>query len=299
MGNGKYGDALVLTRAGVGQELVTRVQRLVLKRLGEIAASICAPIEAEQLTPGKLLRTRLAARLLQESDETAGTMGIVEACAATEMVHTASLCHDDVIDNGLLRRGKPAFWRTAGARGAILVGDLLLCEAMRMLLPAVDGSFVTNFIAKVSEAVSAETEQELMLRGGRTDVSTCLRLARSKTGPLFALTAGISRWHDEDIRPALEEAGYRIGTAYQIADDVLDTSGRETEAGKTLGTDMRRRKITLPATSPEGKALSRDLVVELLESSLEVLDEWPQEKEAVAEFLEHDLRPVIDFFVTE
>lgn len=288
-------DAGVMPDAG--REFTRRVRQLVVDRLAQIAASLNVSVDVEQLAPGKLLRTRLAARLFEDTSDDDTAAAAVAACAATELVHSASLCHDDVIDSGLVRRGKPAFWRTRGVRGAILVGDLLLCESMDLLIPAVDADYVANFVAKVSETVRAETEQELTTRGRCPDEETCLRLARYKTGPLFALTAGISRWHDVKLRLALEEAGYMIGTAYQLADDILDMSGREKEAGKTLGTDMKRLKATLPAAWPDGQGRARDHIVELLRSTPIVLNEWPKERDAVTRFLENDLEPAIDSFV--
>jgi geranylgeranyl pyrophosphate synthase len=142
----------------------------------------------ERLAGGKMLRTRLAGRI-RECAGAADPDALAEVCTAAELVHSASLCHDDVVDGSEMRRGGPSLWTEVGRTGAILVGDLLFAEAVRMVRAAGDGKFVADFADKMKETSAAEAEQELVWRGKKPDEETHIRLARGKTGPLFAFTA--------------------------------------------------------------------------------------------------------------
>ena len=154
---------------GTAADFVSRVRRLIADRTQKIASSLGIGGERAQLLSGKMLRTRLAARLADCDSLQANRLTLERACAATEMVHTASLCHDDVIDNSLIRRARPAFWRSTGSSKAVLVGDLLLCEAVDLLLDTEDGRYVGAFVAKVREVCTAEAEHEIKLRGEQVD----------------------------------------------------------------------------------------------------------------------------------
>ena len=250
---------------------VPAVRRLIERRLAEVAGSLLRAEGLRQLMPGKMLRTRLAARLAESCASGPGPEVMERACAATEMVHTATLCHDDVIDGALIRRGRPTLWRETGPSCAVLVGDILLCEAIDLVSGADGDRYVKTFVAKTREVCTAEAEQELLLRGGPLDVETCLRIARGKTGPLFAFAARVCAGEDTSFAAALEEVGYMVGTAYQIADDVVDVSGEEMVSGKTLGTDSKRGKFTLAHLPQGGRRLALEHVSSLCVSAAERL----------------------------
>jgi octaprenyl-diphosphate synthase len=197
------------------------------------------------------------------------------------------------MDNGVLRRARPTLWRQEGPSVAILVGDLLLCEAMGILADTERGRYVSTFVSKVREVCAAEAEHEISLRGKRLDRSTCLRLARGKTGPLFAFVGVVSGGDDADLSAALDEAGYRIGTAYQVFDDLVDIVGDEGEAKKTLGTDAVRRKFTMPQ-STDGQEAAIDCVKRLCRSAVERVSGWARVRTGIETYLEHDLGPVFD-----
>ena len=180
----------------------------------------------------------------------------MRACAAIELAHTASLCHDNVIDGGFLRRQQPTLWRVMGSTAAILVGDLLLCEAMDVLVNVQNGGLVEPFTVKLREVCAAELEQDLGSRGKVLEEAACLRLARGKSGPFFAFLGYVCGGAQPDLRAALEEAGYQVGTLYQMADDLLDVVGGAS-AGKTLGTDAKTRKFTVPQMAQKGPARAR------------------------------------------
>ncbi|MHC4718269.1 MAG: polyprenyl synthetase family protein [Planctomycetota bacterium] len=268
------------------------MRSLIIARVGEVGRSAAWKGGIEQLFPGKMLRTRLAARLFVGEASTIRRPALQAACAATEMVHTASLCHDDVVDNAVMRRALPALWRVSGPSAAILIGDLVLCEAMRLLLETDGGRYLGEFVAKVQEVVAAEAEQELLWRGRQPDESTCLRLARGKTGPLFAFVAQVCGYDDPELGGALDEAGYRIGTAYQLADDLLDVIGNEHAAGKTLGTDRKRSKSTLPQAGTQGSRRTSETIGRLCDSAVEILHPHPEAQRGLADFLASDLQPI-------
>lgn len=272
-----------------------RVRELITRRLDAVIRPTEMAVVLPQLVPGKMLRTRLASRLAGLSQTRGGSVVLEHTCAATEMVHTASLLHDDVIDRGLIRRSQPTVWRTTSPSIAVLVGDVLLCEAIALLARVEGGRYVEIFVDKVREVCRSEAEQELLCRGTPLDAATCLRLARGKTGPLFGFVGRVCGGENPTLALVLEEVGYRIGTAYQIADDLLDIIGEESVAGKTLGTDMTRGKFTL-AVARQGHSPDtlRPLVSNLCVSALRHVEPWPEAHEAVLTFLRHDLQGVFE-----
>lgn len=275
------------TASGTSTGLLKATRRVVAERLERIASATGVG-EVGDLLPGKMLRTRLAGRVAGSATLDA----LATACAATELVHTASLCHDDVIDNAVIRRARPTLWQVTSPSGAVLLGDLLLCEALDVLIDVPGTPHLKHFVAKVREVIEAETEQELLLRGRAVDEPTCLRLARTKTGPLFAFTAWAARDADAALAAALEEAGYRVGTAYQLADDLFDVVAAEQEAGKTLGTDQARGKFTLPQSPEGGVDATREHIRELCSSAVASLGDWPDRQTGLAQFITDDLLPV-------
>lgn len=124
------------------EDLVFQVRRLVEERVAALPLPLDGHIRTAQLVPGKMLRTRFAAWLAEYGLVTIGFRSLTCACAATEMAHTASLCHDDVIDGGLLRRHRSALWRVTSASAAVLIGDVLLGEAMEVLLDTEEGRYI-------------------------------------------------------------------------------------------------------------------------------------------------------------
>jgi len=274
-------------------EFLASVQEIIVARVGRLASSL-VDLDVSQMMPGKMLRSRLAGRLV------AGGMGedcwpdVAKLSAAIELAHTASLCHDDVIDNANVRRGLPSLWCVTGASGAVLIGDILLCEAIELVTATDGGRHLPGFLAKLKEVITAEAKGELMLRGMILDEPTCLDLARGKTGPLFAFVAGVCGREDRDLSTGLEETGYLIGTAYQLADDLLDRIGDEDMAGKTLGTDQRRGKFTLARDDRDGGAgdVLHLAVHRMFESAIQQLAGWARAEDAIRLYLTEDLQPL-------
>jgi geranylgeranyl pyrophosphate synthase len=258
--------------------------------------SLDSSLKGALLKPGKMLRSRLAAHISARLEFGNFPLNV---CCAVELVHAASLLHDDVVDHASVRRGKPALWKMLSTNSAILFGDLLLTEGLAILTRNGSYAYVHAFIAKVREVCMAEIRQELMLRGRPLNVQQCLEIARGKTGPLFALTAMACAPAGSDFSAALEKAGYCIGAAFQLADDLLDESGDEGVAGKTLGTDRLRSKFTLAQGYSAGRGALIEAIISLCNEARECVAPWPAAAEGIETYLQSDLMPVISMMAGE
>jgi len=169
--------------------------------------------------------------------------------ACVEFIHTATLLHDDVVDDSVLRRGSPTANALWGNQSSVLVGDFLFSRAFQLMVEV--GSL--KMLGILSEAAARIAEGEVLQLLTTNDTGTTedayLDVIMAKTAPLFAaacrvgaVMAGRSR-EEED---ALTSYGRNLGIAFQLVDDVLDYSAREATLGKTIGDDFREGKITLP-----------------------------------------------------
>lgn len=269
-------------------ELLKESQTLMASCLLETPLSFLSSESKGLLANGKMLRSRLAFRI----GPAAGTprQTLLHAATAAEMIHSASLLHDDVIDGGLVRRGAPAFWVERGVSGAILLGDMLLFKALDIVCQVEESRLTHALVLFTGHVCQAEAEQELIHRGRHTTWSDCVRIARFKTGSLFAFTALAAGGRDERLCAALQEAGYAVGTAYQLADDILDAKGRQEVADKTLGTDSARDKTTVMTSLQEGQEPAA-YVEDLCCSARDLLAEWPDVQAAWDLYMEMDLLP--------
>lgn len=169
--------------------------------------------------------------------------------AVVELIHTATLLHDDVVDASTLRRGRPTANETFGNPASVLVGDFLHTRSFQMMVEA--GSMRIMEILSEATNVIAEGEvlQLMNMHDASLDEEGYLRVIQSKTAKLFEASARLGAVLAEST-PAVEEAcatyGQALGTAFQIIDDVLDYDGDATEMGKNLGDDLREGKSTLP-----------------------------------------------------
>ncbi len=196
---------------------------------------------------GKRLRPLLV--LVAAGAEPAEPAGLVRAGAAVELVHSATLVHDDVLDAAPLRRGRPTVWASAGRSAATAAGDLLFAAAFAEL--STNGR--ADEVRALSRAGSALAMGELLQRedAWRADISQERYLHRCelKTARLFeaACTLGVLEAGFEPAGAELLAAfGRRIGLAFQLLDDVLDVSGPAERTGKHRGTDLLDGTVTLP-----------------------------------------------------
>jgi octaprenyl-diphosphate synthase len=175
--------------------------------------------------------------------------GHVRLAASVEFMHTATLLHDDVVDESDMRRGKIAARTVWGNEASVLVGDFLLGQAFKMMVEV--GSMPALEVLADAAAVIAEGEvmQLVTAHDVATSEDAYLAVIRAKTAALFAAAcevgAIVADRGDED-RAALSEYGLNLGLAFQLVDDALDYSGHQAELGKRVGDDFRDGKITLP-----------------------------------------------------
>lgn len=199
-------------------------------------------------TSGKRLRPALVFFSGWQGDDVVPEP-LVKLAAVIEMVHLATLVHDDIMDQAEMRRGKPAASRAFGPDTAVLLGDALLAQALHIA-----ASFPTTAVCR---HVSLSTRQvctgEIMQTLARPDTPRDLRYYRRvielKTAELFHVSCRLGA-HLSDGGPEFEAAagtfGRHLGTGYQVYDDLADFFGDETKIGKTLGTDLASGKSTLP-----------------------------------------------------
>ncbi len=262
-----------------------------LDSLRDTNISKLLPANKNLLGNGKMLRSRLVLSIGAGNhiDERV----LINAAAAVDIIHAASLLHDDVIDGGILRRGAPTFWKKHGVNGAILFGDLLMFKALSLLVNVGRPDLLQELIDRTGEVCRSEVEQELILRGAPGDWNECVQVARYKTGSLFAFAAVAGATDAPGQVDALREAGFILGTAYQLTDDLLDASGNEEISGKTLGTDDKRGKTTAISATKNAPENPVDYIYSLLDNSLSQLTAWPGVYEAWDGFLNVTMKPVL------
>lgn len=175
--------------------------------------------------------------------------GHIKLAASVEFMHTATLLHDDVVDESDLRRGKMAARLLWGNQASVLVGDFLLGQAFKMMVDA--GSL--GALRILSNAAAIIAEGEVMQLAASKDMDTTegeyLAVISAKTAELFAAAAEIGSvlaGRSVEEQAALRNYGMNIGLAFQLVDDALDYSGEAAKLGKRVGDDFREGKITLP-----------------------------------------------------
>ncbi len=173
----------------------------------------------------------------------------IPCAAAMEFFHTATLMHDDVIDNAEVRRGKPSTNARWGNQVAVLVGDYFYCRASDLLV----GTGNMKVIECVTHAMRATTEGEILEITKSNDLTTSeedyLKVIINKTAVLISAACeigGLLGNISEEFTMALRRYGQNLGTAFQLADDVLDYTSELGEFGKVEGTDLKEGKLTLP-----------------------------------------------------
>lgn len=196
---------------------------------------------------GKQLRPALVAL-------SAGATGkindsLVTVAVIIEMVHLATLVHDDIMDEAVIRRRRPTLAANWGKEVSVLLGDCLFAHAVRLA-----ASFPTPEICRaVASATKTVCSGEILQTHQRGNFgfgrAAYLRILEMKTAELFALSCDLGAWLGGATganRGSLKKFGMALGTAYQLYDDCLDLFGTETAAGKSLGTDLASGKLTLP-----------------------------------------------------
>jgi octaprenyl-diphosphate synthase len=196
---------------------------------------------------GKQLRPALVAL----SAEATGKLNDDHVMVAViiEMVHLATLVHDDVMDEASLRRGRPTLAANWGNEISVLLGDCLFAHAVK-LAASFPTPEICRAVASATNTVCAgEILQTQLRKNFELSRAEYFKVVSMKTGELFALSCDLGAFlsgSPDRHRTALRKYGMDIGTAYQVYDDCLDLFGTEADAGKSLGTDLAKGKLTLP-----------------------------------------------------
>ena len=226
---------------------INRVNRLIVAKM-ESRAPLIPQLAGHIVAAGG---KRLRPMLTLAASRLCGYEGDRHIALATcvEFIHTATLLHDDVVDESMLRRGQESANAVWGNEASVLVGDFLFSRAFQLMVS--DGSLKVLKILSDASAIIAEGEVLQLLTTNDTETSeeAYLEVIRSKTATLFAAAAKIGAVVAERPKAeeeALESYGMNLGIAFQLVDDALDYSADQAALGKTVGDDFREGKISLP-----------------------------------------------------
>jgi octaprenyl-diphosphate synthase len=268
----------------LGSEL-DRVNRLIVERMQspvELIPQLAGHLVA---SGGKRLRPMLTlgcARLCGYS----GSRHIALA-AAIEFIHTATLLHDDVVDASDLRRGRDTANAVWGNKPAILVGDFLFSRSFELMVA--DGSLrILEILSRTSSVIAEGEVLQLMTQNDlQTTEDSYLAVVQAKTAELFAAASRIGAVMAERPREeeeALDRFGRNLGIAFQLVDDMLDFSARQTELGKCIGDDFRDGKVTLPILVAYGRGNQEERA--FWRRALEEMDQRAGDLEQAIELVE-------------
>jgi geranylgeranyl pyrophosphate synthase len=279
------GVQAIALRAGDGlRKRMARAELHLARVVARAGAPLASPATATITAGGKRLRPLLVLVAAEAAggppDSAAGEERLVRAAVAVELVHSATLVHDDVIDGARLRRGHPTVAAVVGRDVAVATGDLLFARAFAELARNDD----IAQLRALSDASTALADGELLQRedayASHVAVERYLRRCELKTAALFeaacrlgALTAARGT---RALADALGAFARRIGLAFQMLDDVLDVSGPVERTGKSRGTDLLEGTVTLPLI------LARERERDLARLDLSELD-GPEQAEALCE----------------
>jgi octaprenyl-diphosphate synthase len=251
-----------------------RVDAVIRDRLGSDVALVRQV--AEYIVGGGGKRLRPALVLLSSGacgypGASPGGQAHYELAAVVEFIHTATLLHDDVVDASEMRRGRQTANAAFGNAASVLVGDFLYSRAFQMML-SVNSMRVMQVLADATNTIAeGEVLQLMNCHDPAVDEERYLDVIRRKTAKLFEAAArlgAVLAGAPAAVEAGLAEYGTRLGTAFQLIDDVLDYSGDAAAIGKSLGDDLAEGKPTLPliramASAPaEQSALVRRAIVE-------------------------------------
>jgi octaprenyl-diphosphate synthase len=198
--------------------------------------------------------------------------------AVVEFIHTATLLHDDVVDESTLRRGRPTANEHFGNPASVLVGDFLYSRAFQMMLDAHDMRVMEILADATNVIAEGEVMQLMNMHDPALDEAAYLQVIRSKTAKLFEASArlgAVLAGAPHPVEQACADYGQALGTAFQVIDDVLDYAGAAEELGKNIGDDLREGKVTLPliAAMRRGSEEQRALIRRAVETgALDELD---------------------------
>ncbi len=196
---------------------------------------------------GKRIRPALVLLAAQATGKS--TPQHVDLAVALELIHLATLVHDDIMDGASKRRGKPTAYAKWGAEISVLLGDCLFCHALKLSSNFADASIGRKIADAANEVCTGEILQTQRRFDLKLSIPDYIKIISMKTGALFRIStelAAVLNGCPADEVTALRNYGDFLGIAYQIYDDCLDLVGTEGATGKTVGTDLAKGKLTLP-----------------------------------------------------
>lgn len=199
--------------------------------------------------------------------------------AVVEFIHTATLLHDDVVDDSALRRGNATANAKFGNPASVLVGDFLYSRAFQMMVDT-QSMRIMQILADATNVIAEGEVMQLMnMHNAELDEAGYLQVIRSKTAKLFEASARVGAvlaGASPEVEASCAEYGQALGTAFQVIDDVLDYAGDASIMGKSLGDDLREGKATLPliAAMQRGAHDEREIIRKAIETGdLAMLDQ--------------------------
>jgi len=232
---------------GLVADELAQVKQFIDRQLVTADESVNALLQCITARHGKMLRpglVLLAGKCCGQTTRTHISLG-----ATVEMIHIASLLHDDVIDEADNRRGLPSINTVHGNEAAVLLGDFLLSKVF-LVNSQFETSEIFETLAKTAvELCRGELLQNTQRRNWRLDEETYLDIVKGKTAALFGTSCylgALVAQGDKAACRAMMDYGINLGMAFQITDDLLDIVGDENKMGKSLGADMANHKLTLP-----------------------------------------------------
>jgi geranylgeranyl pyrophosphate synthase len=232
---------------------------LVREDLAAVEATLTRAVETEQplmrrllglVLPGSGKRLRPALALLCGRVNERRLESLVSFSAALEMLHTATLLHDDIVDQADVRRGEPTLSVQTGNSIAVLVGDYMFAQAAAHVAATGHLGVITDFAQAAMTIIGGQIDEAWADGSIELAKEQYYRRIGSKTAALFALAteAGSKLSNAEpEVVDAFRRYGYQMGLAFQVVDDILDVVGDERNLGKPVGSDIRQGTVTLPA----------------------------------------------------
>lgn len=234
-------DRVISERLNSGVPLVSQVSQYIINAGGKRLRPAILLLVCQALGYGAENRFKLA--------------------AVVEFIHTATLLHDDVVDESALRRGRDTANAMFGNAASVLVGDFLYSRAFQMMVEANNMRLLEVLAQATNVIAEGEVLQLMNMHNAELDEAAYLDVIRSKTAKLFEACARVGAIL-AGAEPSVEEAcatyGQALGTAFQIVDDVLDYTGQAKVMGKNLGDDLREGKTTLPLIAAMRLANAQD-----------------------------------------
>ena len=243
------GEFLILSNSffNLVEDKIQQVEQLMRVRVGDHHPDLHTVLEHLVSSGGK--RVRPAVTLLTGKMFGADPDRLITLAASIEMLHTATLVHDDLIDGSLLRRGIPTVNAQWSPAATVLAGDYIFARAAELAAQTDSVAVMQNFAETLATIVNGEITQMFTSRGVSSREDYFQRIY-AKTASMFVLatkSAALISQSDEKIVETIRQFGYEIGMAFQIVDDILDFTGDQEEVGKPVASDLRSGLVTLPA----------------------------------------------------